>query len=163
MGRSETAIASLGIKILLSDLILQINETNFDLIKKILEDGFIEDDNDMFNSTYIKIIYSMIDNNELKNDYVKCKEFLEGKFKMTGTDWKEKFTNKVLHTLDNGSLFNKELLFPIKDILSTARYGYERYGINAASRPINFDLSMDLEKYKDIENYSVVFILNQIS
>jgi hypothetical protein len=44
MGRSETATASLGIKILLSDLVSQIDETNFDLIKKILEDGFIEDD-----------------------------------------------------------------------------------------------------------------------
>lgn len=163
MGRSETATASLGIKILLSDLVSQIDETNFDLIKKILKDGFIEDDNDMFNNTYIKIIYSIMDNNELKNNYVKCKEFLEEKFKITGTDWEERFTNKVLHTLDNGSLFNKELLFPIKDILSTARYGYERYGTNALSRPIDFDLSMDLEEYKDIKNYSVVFILNQLS
>jgi hypothetical protein len=34
MGKSETASASIGIKILLSDLILQINETNINLIKK---------------------------------------------------------------------------------------------------------------------------------
>lgn len=34
MGKSETASAGIGIKILLSELIIQINETNFNLIKK---------------------------------------------------------------------------------------------------------------------------------
>ena len=49
MGKCETATASIGIKILLSDLTLQINETNFTLIKELLHSGFIEDDNDYFN------------------------------------------------------------------------------------------------------------------
>ena len=55
MGRCETATASIGIKILLSDLISQINETNFTLIKELLHRGFIEDDNDYFNEIYSKI------------------------------------------------------------------------------------------------------------
>jgi hypothetical protein len=37
MGKCETSTTSIGIKILLSDLILQINEKNFDLIKEILK------------------------------------------------------------------------------------------------------------------------------
>lgn len=35
MGKCETSTGSIGIKILLSDLILQINEKNFNLIKEI--------------------------------------------------------------------------------------------------------------------------------
>ena len=46
MGRCETAKASVGIKIQLCDLISQISETNFAKIKTILEDGFLEDENE---------------------------------------------------------------------------------------------------------------------
>jgi hypothetical protein len=162
MGRSETSTSSLGIKILLSDLLLQINEKNFNIIKEILEDGFIEDDNDMFNSVYNEIIYS-IDNNKLRDNYLKYKEFLEEKFKNNGTYNQARFSNVQTHTLDSGSLFNKYLLFPIKDILSTSRWGYERYGTNGSSRPIDFNLLLDLDKYEDIEKYSIVFILRQSS
>ena len=48
MGRCDTATASLGIRILLSDLIEQIDENNFDLIKKMLNDGIIEDSNEVY-------------------------------------------------------------------------------------------------------------------
>ncbi len=54
MGRCDTATASLGIKILLSDLIDQINKDNFNLIKKMLDDGIIEDSNEYFNEVYKK-------------------------------------------------------------------------------------------------------------
>ena len=56
MGRCETATASLGIRILLSDLIEQINKENFNLIKKMLNDGIIEDSNEYFNEVYQKVI-----------------------------------------------------------------------------------------------------------
>jgi len=56
MGRCETATASIGIKILLSDLILEINENNVTLIKQMLYYGFIEDNNDFFNEIYSRII-----------------------------------------------------------------------------------------------------------
>ena len=48
----DTASASIGIKILLSDLILQMNETNCELIKKMLYKGCIEDENDFFNEVF---------------------------------------------------------------------------------------------------------------
>jgi len=41
MGKCETSTTSIGIKILLSDLILQINEQNMDIIKEMLYGGYI--------------------------------------------------------------------------------------------------------------------------
>ena len=52
MGKSESVSASIGIKILLSDIITQINETNFNIILDMLVNGFIEDQNDYFNEVY---------------------------------------------------------------------------------------------------------------
>jgi hypothetical protein len=43
------------------------------------------------------------------------------------------------------------------------RWGYARQGTNCVSRPIDFDLSLDIEKYKDIEKYRIVFLLKQHS
>ena len=69
MGKCETAIASLGISILLSDLVSQINETNFELIKKMLYDGCIEDCNDYYNEAYKNILGYGYDDNELPEKY----------------------------------------------------------------------------------------------
>ena len=60
-------------------------------------------------------------------------------------------------------MFEKELLLPINKILEKNRWGYDRYGINGNSRPIDFDLSVNLSKYKEIEKYIIVFILQQNS
>ena len=140
MGKCETAKTSIGIKILLSDLILQINETNFDLIKEILNEGFISDENEYYNDAYTEIILC----NNLPKNYLDFKNFLEQEFKYRG-------------------LFDEELLLPIKKILSTDRWGYNREGRNGNYRPIDFDLSMDIEKYKEIKKYTIVFILEQYS
>lgn len=138
MGKCETATASIGFKILLSDLILQINEHNFYLIKEILHDGFIEDDNDYFNQSYENIIY----NNKLPTHFLEFKEQI---------------------IIDLGVLFHKHLLVPVKRILHTTRWGYDRCGTNSSSIPIDFDLSVNIEKYKEIEKTEIIFILSQSS
>ena len=51
----------------------------------------------------------------------------------------------------------------VKKILETDRWGYDRYGTNSNSRPIDFDLSVNIEKYKEIEKTELVFILCQSS
>jgi hypothetical protein len=155
MGKCETSKTSIGIKILLSDLILQINEKNFYIIKEILHNSFISDENDIYNDVYSDIIGS----NRLPKDYLEFKEFLEQEFKNKGSY----FSNKIDFDLTSGCLFEKELLLPIKRILETERYGYDRYGKNGNYRPIDFDLSVDIEKYKEIEKYTTVFILEQSS
>jgi len=58
MGKFETFTTSIDIKILLSDLILQINENNFDITKEILHQGFISYENDIYNDEYSDIIWS---------------------------------------------------------------------------------------------------------
>jgi hypothetical protein len=159
MGKCETSTASIGIKILLSDLILQINEKNFNIIKEILNEGFISDKNDTFNDAYTEIIWCV----KLPENYLDCKEFLEQEFKKKGSYIHLRNSNKIEHTLNNGCLFEKELLFPIKKILETDRWGYDRYGKNGTYCPIDFDLSIDIEKYKELEKYKIVFILDQYS
>jgi hypothetical protein len=159
MGKCETSSLSIGIKILLSDLVLQINEKNFDLIKEILFDGFISDKNDHYNDAYTEIIWCK----KLPENYLDYKQFLEEEFKNNGSYLHLRNSSKVEPDLKNGCLFEKELLFPIKKLLETDRWGYDRYGKNGNYRPIDFDLSVDLEKYKDIEKFTTVLILEQYS
>ena len=161
MGRCDTATASIGIKILISDLILQINETNIELIKKMLCEGFIEDSNDYFNEVFKKIVGYEYEENELPEEYLKCKEYLIDKFKNNGSYYEDRYTGKKTPHLNNGSLFEKKLLVPIKDILSTERWGYNRRGINSLSRQIDFDLSVSTEKYKEIKNFNIIFFIRQ--
>jgi hypothetical protein len=161
MGKCESATASIGIKILLSDIVLQINEKNFTLIMEILSNGYIEDNNDYFNEVYTEIMY----NNDImnSNDFSVVKEYLINEFQNKGSIARYKFSYKEEPTLRNGCLFNKYLLFPIKTILSTDRWGYDRFGSNCSSRPMDFDLSVDIEKYKDIDKFEIAFILLQHS
>ncbi len=42
-------------------------------------------------------------------------------FKNNGSYYQDRDTDKKIHHLNNGSLFEKELLVPIKHILTTAR------------------------------------------
>ena len=163
MGKSETASASIGIKILLSDLLEQINETNFTLIKKMLYDGCIEDMNGYYNEAYKIILGHDIDNDELPQTYNKFKYCVTEQFKRNGSYYKSKFSSKVEPDLNNGCLLEQNLLLPIKDILETERWGYERYGVNSASRPLDFDLSVDLKLYEQIKNYSIIFMVKQHS
>lgn len=140
MGKCETAAASVGIKISLFDLIVQLNETNFDLIQDMLHDGFIEDENNSFNNVY----YDMIWCDPFDGNALEYKEYL-------------------LTALKKNGCLNKDLLLPVKKILQTDRWGYGRSGTNSMSRPIDFDVSVPIEKYKDIEKIQIVFILKQHS
>ena len=147
MTRFESASASIGISISLSELILQINETNFNLIKEMLAKGYIEDDNDYYNEDYKEIIIR----DKFHGNYIDVKEYLINEFKDNDTGAYQ------------GLLFDKALLIPIKEILANDRWRYLQNGTNCISRLIDFDLSLDIEKYKDIENIKIVFILRQDS
>ena len=110
----------------------------------MLSDGFIEDDNEFFNGAYEAIQEDMFDNEN-------CEDF------------KLQFEVRCKEYVDGASLIDKTLLLPIKKILSTDRWGYERYGTNGSSRPLDFDLSVDVEKYKDIKKFEIAFLLQQYS
>lgn len=158
MGRCETATASIGIKILLSDLISQINETNFILIEELLRSGFIEDDNDYFNDVYLTIVGS----NKFTKNAVEFKEYLTTEFTNKGSYHKSRgYCTILVPTIDHGCLLDKPLLVPFKDILTMDRWGHERDGSNCISRPIDFDLSVNIENIREIEKTEIVFILGQ--
>ena len=165
MGKCETATASLGIIILLSDLVSQINENNFTLIKKMLYDGCIEDCNGYFNEAYKNILGYDDGDIEIPEPYNEFKEYVSEQFTAHGSYYKSKFSSKVEPDLSHGCLWDQNLLIPIKEILETERWGYERYGANSLSRELDFDLSVDLEEYKkqNIEKYKVVFMIKQHS
>jgi len=163
MGKSETASAAIGIKILLSDLVSQINETNFHLIKKMLYDGCIEDMNDYYNEAF-KVILGYDDGDiELPETYNDFKDYITEQFKIHGSYNKSKFSNEVEPNITSGCLLEKELLVPIKTILETERWGYSRYGVNSTSRPLDFDLSVDLKEYEEIKNFKIIFMIKQHS
>jgi len=161
MGKCESATSSIGIKILLSDIIPQINENTFILIMEMLSNGFIEDNNNYFNEVYREIIY----NNDIidSDDFAVVKNYLIKEFKNRDSINKYKFSSREEPTLSNGCLFDKYLLVPVKTILHIDRWGYDRYGKNGSSRPMDFDLSVDIEKYKVIEKFEIVFLLMQNS
>lgn len=152
MGKCDTATASIGLRIRLSDLIPQITEENASLILEMLHDGWIEDENNYFNEVY-STICDTLSTTELK-------EHATYAFTHNGTYHKSR-NGHVKPTLEEGCLFDKILLVPVKTILETERWGYERYGTNGASRPIDFDLSVTIDKYKKIEKADVVFMLRQ--
>lgn len=128
MGRVESVNASIGIKILLTDLVSQMNETNATLIQTMLDDGCIEDDNNYSNQTY----QTIVDN--LKTDSLLSE-----------------FTTK---------LKDEYLLVPLKGIISTQRWGYNREGKNSRSMPMQ-DLSVNTDEYNIIKNWELVFIIIQ--
>ena len=163
MGRSEEASASIGIKILLSDLVEQINETNMTLIREMLYNGRIEDSNGFYNETYMRIVY--YDDYNLPDNHLALKEHFLEQFKKNGSLMKSKYSNEVKADLHEGSLLEKELLVPVEELVSNTRWGYNREGTNAMSAPFsNFteeELALKMEKYKDIKNYKVVFMITQ--
>jgi hypothetical protein len=123
----------------------------------MLYDGCIEDANDYYNEVYRNIM--VYDEDELPKNYLEFKAYVTDKFKENGSY----FSSKIEPDISRGSLFEKYLLVPIKDILDTERWGYDRSGINSASRPLDFDLSVDLKKYEEIKKFTIIFMVKQHS
>ena len=165
MGKSETSSISLGYKIKISDLINQLDSNNIEIINTFLVKGFIEDENDGFNDMYININFSLNFYEDIKiNDEVeKYKQTLISEFKNNGN----------LIKLRSGGymedksipLYNMDLLIPIQSILETTRWGYDRYGTNGLSIPLD-DIIEKVNSFKlqyNIKNLKTVFILKQES
>ena len=151
MGRCESAFASIGIKILLSDLVSQINATTMNLIKKMLYDGCIEDSNDDWNRAFEQII----GDDGVEENETAFKEYLTSKF-----------TARVGHNKD--SLLEQYLLVPLEELVSNDRWGWSREGTNAMSSPFEDfadvlpnQIAAFKEKYKEINNFTFVFMIKQ--
>ena len=155
MGRCESASASIGIKILLSDLVSQINATTMHLIKKMLYDGCIEDSNDFYNQAFEQII----GDDGVEKNAEEFKEYLTSKF-----------TERVrMIGMSDDPLLERYLLVPLEELVSNDRWGWSREGTNAMSATMGTFLD-DLpdilstafkETYKDINKFTFVFMIKQ--
>ena len=152
MGKSETALVSLGYRILLSDLVDQMTPVNSSQIEELLNRGSVEDDNDFFNEVF-RII---VDGRPVEN----VKEYLMVQFTEQGSVRRYKFGGEE-PTLENGSLWDQFLLISVKDLLVTERWGYDRQGVNAKSRPLDF--SLDVDPFVGITGAQPVLIVLQNS
>jgi len=119
----------------------------------------VKDKNEYFNDVYQKILNS----GKISKNWKKSKKFIADYCKNNGSYFKDRFTGDVESTLENGCPLEKYLLVPIKKILACERWGYERSGTNIISRPLDFDLLVDIEKYKVLEKFEIAFILEQNS
>ena len=164
MGKSESVEAFIGIKILLSELLPQMKKDNFELICEMLNNGYIQDSNEHFNDVYADIIAI---NNHMNVEWTVVKEYLIDTCKSECSYLVDKVTGKRQPNIYDGFLWDQYLLVPFETILESTRYGYDRYGTNGTSRPLDFDLlaiiSMQKEKYKRIEKVEMVFMLQQHS
>ena len=134
MGKSETALVSLGYRILLSDLVAQITTDNCTLVEELLNRGSIEDDNGFFNEVF-RIV---VDGRPVGN----VKEYLLTQLTEQGSLRRYKFGGEE-PTLEDGCLLDQFLLVSTKDLLATERWGYDREGTNASSRPLDFTLALE--------------------
>ena len=168
MGKSETASSSLGYKIKVSALVEQLNEKNKNQILDYIENGFIEDENDGFNTSLFNML-SDLDLEELREK--EPQEIIE--------TLKEHFTNngniielRVGGTLHDKSitLYESYLLIELNGILDNTRWGYDRYGINGSS--MSFETLLEIvSEFKQTESnkencvsgLELVFIVKQES
>ena len=98
----------------------------------------------------------------MPENHLALKEHFLEQFKTHGSLLKSKYSNEVKSDFDEGCLLKRELLVPVEEIVSNTRWGYNREGTNAISVPfVTEGLGASLEKYKDIKNFKVVFMITQ--
>ena len=81
---------------------------------------------------------SVIDNRPVEN----LKEYLMTQCKEQGSIRRYKYGGEE-PTVESGCLLEQFLLISVKDLLVTERWGYDRFGTNANSRPLDFTLEID--------------------
>ncbi len=182
MGFSESVSVYFGLKIVLKDLVNQIDETNYDKIKEMLHnyDSFIDDQNEQFNNMFENIRSELWIEHHPKRKTKKNKVQLE-KVQLDYITYKNKFNEEISkrgtmiplrngteeERFDNGYLGDQIFLYPVKHLLHTERYGYDRCGINGTYCNLNFDVESIkksiLEKYNWLKNVEVVMMIKQHS
>ncbi len=159
----ECSTVSFGFRIQLDKLISQINEDNFDIIKNLLSDGFIEDSNGYSNKYLKKIIES-----ELPNKCVNFKKALKQKFNNPKDEDSESESDEESGSNKNINLNEMYLLYPVVKLIETTRWGLGRKGVNGMSCDIDNDLVDLKDRIKNefepvLSDYQVVLMVNQES
>lgn len=162
MGFRQSSTVFIGLKIQLEKLANQINESNYNEILNILEKSYIDDENNDFTHTLRSVLYDLTKD---EKNYEQFKNEFSEEIKKRGTIV-QLYNGKIDEIFDYGYLSEKYLLFPIKQILDTYRYGYGREGINGTSCTLDFDIESIkkdiLEKYIWMKDIEIVMMVQQL-
>jgi hypothetical protein len=157
MGHSTTTTLSVGVKVRLIDFVEQITETNFEEMKRIMEKGFIEDDDYVYSGVFMKMKmkYEKETNWEvfkmsLKSEVMGYDIYVNvpvGKNKM-------KVVRKMFGELT--------YMIPEVEIMSMSKWGQEA-SVNGKSRSMDLDLETmkrDVgEKYSFLTGTEIVMMM----
>lgn len=182
MGKCETVDVSIGISILIKDLLEAMTEDNYETIRdNFLQDGsLINDDNNSYNTAYDSIISGenlsnddYLELNELKfTEYI---DYLSTQFKKFGDkELNRNGTSKFVEYKegDEENLYHQTLLVPHCKLVQTERWGWSREGTNGTCTNLDIDklvtikteISDKMEKLNVSDKlYSVSFIVSQHS
>jgi len=156
MGHSEDVTVSLGISIVVKDLLACMTRENFETIRDeyLGEDSFIADENQDYNSQFRTILEAStgqeVDPTILS--YEQYKQYLIESFSRYGDCHHSRSGGSEMLTYeakDTGNLYHQTLLIPYATLLNTERWGYNREGQNGASCPL--DLAKLANGTKQIE------------
>ena len=146
MGHCETSETLIGARVIVKDLIgtLKDSETH-DVIVPYLINGFVEDENGCYNESWKKIInghltdhavdFDMMDWQQLKTYMTRvCQRNGDVEYYRGGG------TEALIYEPDNEeNLWHAKFLIPFEEIVSCTRWGYDRTGINAVAKPMDFE------------------------
>jgi len=161
MGWCDAAECSVGLRIQLRKLVEQISEKNVEMIRQLINEGFIDDSNGFKNEVFREVVERM--------DWKNCdeaKDYLLETLGMRGDKFKSKFSHEVREDLSGGTLLDHFLLCHVTRLIETGRWGYYRHGTNGtfAKLPNIAKARKEVRAdYKGLKGFSVVLVLRQNS
>ena len=158
MGHSEDVTVSLGMSIVVHDLLACMTSENFETIRDeyLGEDSFIADENQDYNSQFRTILEGRTPFTRKEIDptilsYEQYKQYLVESFSRYGDCQHSRSGSEIqiYEAKDAGNLYNQTLLIPHDTLVNTERWGYNREGQNGQSCPL--DLAELAKGTKQIE------------
>lgn len=152
MGHSEDASASIGIRIKISDLVLQMTTANMNAICGFLSatDGhaLIEDENGEWTTKCCDWVNQEDESEENPTKKAKVEK---------ANEVRDKYEIELKQIKENGEcLWDQFLLYPCQTILKTSRYGSN--GTSCAIPDFQEIIAKITKKYKWLQNHQIVFI-----
>lgn len=157
MGFSVNSSVSLGVKVKLIDFLDQIQESNVDQMKKVMENGFIEDENDVYSG----ILMKMIQKHEKENW-----EVMKENLKRDVMGYDVYIDKKVGKKIKREIMRLGELMYliPEVDMMDMTQWGSEER-VNGKSRSLDIDFNKLKEEIRDkyafLSNIEVVMMIQQ--
>ncbi len=157
MGFSVNSTVSLGVKVKLIDFLDQINETNFNEMKRVMENGFMEDENYVYNGIFMKMRMKYE-----KENWEVMKENLKRDVMSYDVYVDKKVGKKIKREMKRlGELM---YLIPEVEIMNMTKWGSEE-SLNGVSRSMDIDFGKVKEeigvKYGFLPNMEVVMMIRQ--